>query len=256
MSFIRRAPTESDILASHKSSMTKLTRSGKATPQTPSSSRHVMIITRRHNTLPSATKYVAWMSKPWKSTFISGSYFTIGFACWAGIQVITGQEFDGLANKNEIWKAATDLASKEYLSKNPEVRRRIESRDQILSAIYPSRAGSKTTRSEVTILPDSPDADDPELLSDLLSACCVSGDTAETSLASSTTTPRELGPHLIDKTVRYHDQETGKIMELTIQDCGTSHLKGEWFEVEYDDLTVLQITAGELKEILANCVDQ
>ncbi|KIL68299.1 hypothetical protein M378DRAFT_158836 [Amanita muscaria Koide BX008] len=154
-------------------------------------------------------------------------YFTISFACWAGIQVIRSQELDGFANEYKVWNAAHNLAYKD-IKRNPEV----------------------------AVLPDSPDANDPDLLSDLLSACCVSGDTAETSLAGSTTTPRELGPHLIDKTVRYRDQETGKIMELTIQDCGTSHLKGKWFEVEYDDLTVLQITSGKLEEILANRVDE
>jgi hypothetical protein len=65
----------------------------------------------------------------------------------------------------------------------------------------------------------------------------------------------KLGPHLLDQTFRYLDQETDLVMEFTIQDCGTSHLRGEWFEVEYDDLTVLQITAGELKEMLANRVE-
>ncbi|KIL68300.1 hypothetical protein M378DRAFT_158839 [Amanita muscaria Koide BX008] len=105
MSFIRRAPTESDILASHKSSMTKLTRSGKATPQTPS------LFEPPRNDNHKKAQYFA------KCDEICGmdvktmeDYFTIGFACWAGTQVITGQEFDGLANKNEIWKAATDLA--------------------------------------------------------------------------------------------------------------------------------------------------
>lgn len=97
------------------------------------------------------------------------------------------------------------------------------------------------------ILPDSPDAMDPALPSHLLSAVYPpSADSA---------TKRELGPHLINETVRYRDQETGKIMESTVQDYGTSHVKGEWFEVMNDDLTVLQITAGELKEMLANRVD-
>lgn len=47
-------------------------------------------------------------------------------------------------------------------------------------------------------------------------------------------------------------------MELTVQDYGTSHhdVKGEWFEISMnDDLIVLKITAGELKEMLANRVD-
>ncbi|KAM6495575.1 hypothetical protein JOM56_008281 [Amanita muscaria] len=146
-------------------------------------------------------------------------YLTISFACWAGIQVITSQELDGYADRQKVWKAADDLAVKQYIARNPEV----------------------------TAFPVSPDATDPELPSHLLSAIYP-------ALAGSTTT-RELGPHLIDQTVRYRDQGTGKIMELTIQDCGTSHLKGEWFEVMYDDLTVLQITARELKTILANRVD-
>lgn len=43
------------------------------------------------------------------------------------------------------------------------------------------------------------------------------------------------------------------IVEFTVQDCGTSHVKGGWFEIMYDDLTVLQITDREMTEMLANC---
>jgi hypothetical protein len=49
----------------------------------------------------------------------------------------------------------------------------------------------------------------------------------------------------------------GDIIEFTIQDCGMSHLKGEWFEIMYeDDEGVLQITTREMKEMLADRVDK
>ena len=65
----------------------------------------------------------------------------------------------------------------------------------------------------------------------------------------------ELGPQLINKTVECRDQETDEVVTFTIQDYGTSHVKGEWFEIMYEDLTVLQITTVELKEMLANQVE-
>jgi hypothetical protein len=66
---------------------------------------------------------------------------------------------------------------------------------------------------------------------------------------------RQVGPHLVGQTFRYLDQKTGSIAKFTIKDCGTSHLRGEWFEIEGEDLRVLQITPEELEEMLANRVE-
>ena len=61
-----------------------------------------------------------------------------------------------------------------------------------------------------------------------------------------------IGPHLVDTTVRYLDQETGEITECYVQDYGTSELRGDWVEVVYDDERELRISAAEMDEILAN----
>lgn len=67
----------------------------------------------------------------------------------------------------------------------------------------------------------------------------------------------EPGPHLIGQKVRCHDREMGDIIEFTIQDCGTSHLKGEWFEIMYEhDEGASQITAREMKVMLDDRVDE
>lgn len=65
----------------------------------------------------------------------------------------------------------------------------------------------------------------------------------------------ELGPHFINQTIRFRDPKTGKVVECKVQDCGTSHIKGDWFEVVYDDMKNSQVMARELKEMLANRVE-
>ena len=62
------------------------------------------------------------------------------------------------------------------------------------------------------------------------------------------------GLELIGSTICYHDGENGKIMEGTITDFGTSHLKGDWFLVIYDDDTAVEITASDMDDILKNRV--
>jgi hypothetical protein len=65
----------------------------------------------------------------------------------------------------------------------------------------------------------------------------------------------ELGPHLVGQTIRFRDQKTDFVVECTIQDCGTSHLRGEWFEVIYGAATgSQQISKLELRDIMANYV--
>jgi len=63
------------------------------------------------------------------------------------------------------------------------------------------------------------------------------------------------GLELIGSTIRYHDGKISKIMECTIADFGTSHLKGDWFLVTYDDDTAVEITASDMDDILKNRVD-
>jgi hypothetical protein len=63
------------------------------------------------------------------------------------------------------------------------------------------------------------------------------------------------GLELLGSTIRYHDGKNGKIMECTIDDFGTSHLKGDWFLVTYDDDTAFEITASDMNDILKNRVD-
>ena len=61
--------------------------------------------------------------------------------------------------------------------------------------------------------------------------------------------------HLVGQTIWFHNHETNSIVKCTIQDCGTSVLRGDWFEVVYDGNTgSQQISKGEMKDIMANCV--
>jgi hypothetical protein len=67
----------------------------------------------------------------------------------------------------------------------------------------------------------------------------------------------EIDPRLIGTTISFFDGKTGKIMECTVQDYGTSQLRGDWVEVVYNDTRdseLLRISLGEMKEILANRV--
>src|SRR6266852_5234155 len=52
--------------------------------------------------------------------------------------------------------------------------------------------------------------------------------------------------HLVGTTIRFPDDRTGEITDCTIQDCGTSHLRGDWIEVVYDDGRELRISPEEM----------
>lgn len=58
-------------------------------------------------------------------------------------------------------------------------------------------------------------------------------------------------PDLIGTTIRTLNGQTGEIVGCTIQDYGTSELRGDWFEVVYDDERELRISRGEMDEMLA-----
>jgi hypothetical protein len=98
----------------------------------------------------------------------------------------------------------------------------------------------------VAVLPESPEAIDPNLPPHLVAALHPGRAERE---------GRQLGPHLVGQTFCCLDQKTGSIAKFTIKDCGTSHLRGEWSEMEGEDLRVLQITPEVLEEKLANRVE-
>jgi hypothetical protein len=60
----------------------------------------------------------------------------------------------------------------------------------------------------------------------------------------------DLNAGLVDQTFYFYDTQTSQDRECKIVDCGTSHLRGDWFEVVLDGGPATQITAREMKEIL------
>ena len=64
-------------------------------------------------------------------------------------------------------------------------------------------------------------------------------------------TAHDDGTNLIGQTIRFRDQTTGETMECTVQDCGTSKLRGDWFEVVFGDKE-MRITTEEMKEMLSS----
>jgi hypothetical protein len=65
----------------------------------------------------------------------------------------------------------------------------------------------------------------------------------------------DLGPNLMDQTILFRDQVSGKTTECTVQDYGTSRLRGDWFGVVFgDEDSEVQITEDEMKEILSSRV--
>jgi hypothetical protein len=95
---------------------------------------------------------------------------------------------------------------------------------------------------QARVLPDNPESMDSRLPSHL-----------ERVFYMETTTHEDLGPNLMGQTIRFRDQTTGETMECTVQDCGTSKLRGDWFEVVFDD-EEMQITTEEMKEILLSSI--
>ena len=99
------------------------------------------------------------------------------------------------------------------------------------------------------MLPKSPNSMDPELLpSHLASAFFPNHSAGAVDLVG------EFGPHLLGTTIKCRDQETLEVIECTIQDYGTSQLRGNWYEVVYGEAEERRITAQEMKEMLDNLV--
>jgi hypothetical protein len=66
---------------------------------------------------------------------------------------------------------------------------------------------------------------------------------------------KKYGSSLIGQSIRFRGQERDTILEVTVLDCGTSHLRGDWFEILDDGASESKmITASELDDIMANRV--
>lgn len=60
---------------------------------------------------------------------------------------------------------------------------------------------------------------------------------------------------LIGRTIRYRDSVTGYVRECTVEDIGTSKMKGNWYMItDKDNDEEYMITAKEMKDILATRV--
>jgi hypothetical protein len=59
---------------------------------------------------------------------------------------------------------------------------------------------------------------------------------------------------LLDKPFHFRDPRTGKATECTLVDYGTSRMRGDWFEVVYEDGKESQISDKEMNEILDNII--
>lgn len=90
------------------------------------------------------------------------------------------------------------------------------------------------------LLPDSPDLMDPQLPAHLISTYYP-------------TLTKEPGDDLLGQTIRYRDSKN-EIKECTVDDYGTSRLKGDWFYVTYNDDVGTEVTASEMKSMLASRV--
>jgi hypothetical protein len=67
----------------------------------------------------------------------------------------------------------------------------------------------------------------------------------------------KIGAHLINQTIPFIDQEMGKIFMCMIHDYGTSHVRGEWYEVTYGGTAEPHIISSvELEVIITNRVQE
>jgi hypothetical protein len=99
---------------------------------------------------------------------------------------------------------------------------------------------------DATLLPESPNSTmDMPLPPHLQSAFFPTTSTVPAAV---------IGPDLIGTTFSFLDGESGKIMKCTILDYGTSELRGDWVEVDYNDTMEMRISAEEMKDMLANRV--
>ena len=64
-----------------------------------------------------------------------------------------------------------------------------------------------------------------------------------------------LGYRVINQTYRVRNPVNNRVTTCTVVDFGVSHLRGEWFEVEFDDAPTSQITRKEMEDILASNQD-
>ena len=60
-----------------------------------------------------------------------------------------------------------------------------------------------------------------------------------------------LGSRVVNQTYRVRNPANNRVSTCTVVDFGVSNLRGEWFEVEFDDESTSQITRNEMEEILA-----
>jgi len=139
--------------------------------------------------------------------------YKISFACWAGMQVIQSQELANMPDKGRIVATANKLAVKMYVEQNPDA---------------------------ATLLPEPPNSTLPPHLQSAF-------------FPTSTVPAVVIGPYHIGTTFSFLDKTSGEIMECTIQDYGTSELRGDWVEVVYNNRE-LRISPGEVNDMLANRV--
>jgi hypothetical protein len=69
--------------------------------------------------------------------------------------------------------------------------------------------------------------------------------------------PRHKADELVlGQKIRYRDKRTGQIMECTVEDSGTSRLRGNWFLVLYGpEEREVEVTATQMEEMLVNRVE-
>ncbi|KAF8652903.1 hypothetical protein AX14_008325 [Amanita brunnescens Koide BX004] len=61
--------------------------------------------------------------------------------------------------------------------------------------------------------------------------------------------------NLIGQTIRYRDSRHKEIRECEVNDCGTSHMRGDWYLITHTDSEEeMMITAGEMNDILESRV--
>jgi hypothetical protein len=109
--------------------------------------------------------------------------------------------------------------------------------------MYRWEAYTKENQEAIT-LPENPDAMDPPL-PEHIKAAFFPKTAAEQGRM-------ELGAKLIDKRIRYREDRSGEILECTVRDYGTSHLRGNFFTVVYGDETEDEVTERMMTKILGS----
>jgi len=66
---------------------------------------------------------------------------------------------------------------------------------------------------------------------------------------------KKYGNSLVGQSIRFRDPRRNTILEVTVLDCGTSHMRGDWFEVlDGGESESKMISASDFEDIMANCV--